>query len=50
MCALTIEIGDMPIVIRTDSEDFVRMLADRYGEFVVKQVSGAEFQDSGFRI
>jgi hypothetical protein len=31
---LTIEIGEVPILVRTDSPDFAHMLGDRYGEFV----------------
>ena len=30
-----IDIGAIPILVRTDSADFANMLADRYGEFVV---------------
>ena len=31
---LTIDIGEIPILVRTDSPDFAHMLEDRYGEFV----------------
>ena len=31
---LTIDIGMMPIIVRTDSTEFAHMLEDRYGEFV----------------
>ncbi len=31
---VTLDIGAMPILIRTDSARFARLLADRYGEFV----------------
>jgi hypothetical protein len=31
---LTINIGAMPILVRTDSADFAHMLEDRYGKFV----------------
>ena len=31
---ITIEIGDIPILVRTDNTEFARLLADRYGEFV----------------
>jgi hypothetical protein len=31
---LAIEIGEMPILVRTDSADFAHMLEDRYGKFV----------------
>jgi len=30
-----IEIGGMPILVRTESLEFARMLEDRYGEFVI---------------
>ena len=29
-----IDIGGMPILVRTDSADFARMLENRYGSFV----------------
>ncbi len=32
---LTINIGEIPILVRTESREFARMLEDRYGEFVV---------------
>jgi hypothetical protein len=32
--ALTLDIGGIPILVRTDSADFAHMLEDRYGEFV----------------
>jgi hypothetical protein len=31
---LTIDIGEIPILVRTDSPDFAHLLAARYGEFV----------------
>jgi hypothetical protein len=31
---VTINIGEMPILVRTDSPEFAHMLADRYGKFV----------------
>jgi hypothetical protein len=31
---LTINIGEIPILVRTDNADFAHMLEDRYGEFV----------------
>lgn len=31
---ITIEIGDIPICLRTESGEFARLLEDRYGEFV----------------
>src|ERR1017187_10429337 len=31
---LAIDIGGIPILVRTDSADFASMLVDRYGEFV----------------
>ena len=33
---VVIEIGDMPIIVRTDSSQFARMLEDRYGPFVAR--------------
>jgi hypothetical protein len=32
--ALTLNIGEIPILVRTESADFADLLADRYGEFV----------------
>jgi hypothetical protein len=32
--ALTLDIGGIPILVRTDSADFAHLLEDRYGEFV----------------
>ena len=32
--ALTIDIGEIPILVRTDNPEFAHMLEDRYGEFV----------------
>jgi hypothetical protein len=32
---LTIEIGEMPVSVRTESEEFLHLLEGRYGEFVV---------------
>ena len=34
---LTLDIGSMPILVRTESAEFAQMLADRYGEFVAKE-------------
>ena len=42
---VTIEIGEMPILVRTDNADFGAMLADRYGEFV-NQLSVVSGQSS----
>ena len=36
---LTIEIGEMPIRVRTESPSFARMLQDRYGEFITPNSS-----------
>jgi hypothetical protein len=33
---LTIEIGEIPILVRTDSFDFANLLENRYGEFVTE--------------
>jgi len=33
-CGLTIDIGGIPILLRTDSANFIGLLEDRYGEFV----------------
>ena len=41
---LTIDIGGMPIVVRTGSSDFAQMLEDRYGEFVTAGASEAEIE------
>ena len=38
---LTIEIGEMPIRVRTDNAAFARMLEDRYGKFVNPRASHA---------
>lgn len=35
----TIEIGDIPICLRTESGEFARLLEDRYGEFVTQDAS-----------
>jgi hypothetical protein len=35
-----IEIGGIPIIVRTDSCEFARLLEDRYGPFVVRASSG----------
>jgi hypothetical protein len=32
--SITLEIGDMPILLRTDNAEFVRMIENRYGPFV----------------
>lgn len=42
MYALAIDIGEMPIVIRTESAEFARLLVDRYGEFVVGHAATSE--------
>lgn len=31
---ITLHIGEIPILVRTDNADFAHMLADRYGEFI----------------
>ncbi len=36
---VTIEIGDIPICLRTESGEFARLLEDRYGEFVAQDAS-----------
>ena len=38
---LAIEIGAMPILVRTDSAEFARMLVDRYGKFVTADAPAA---------
>jgi len=38
---LAIEIGAMPILVRTDSADFAHMLEDRYGKFVTADAPAA---------
>ena len=38
--AVTIEIGGMPIGVRTDSSEFARLLQERYGSFGVGAGSG----------
>ena len=38
---LTIEIGDIPILIRTDNPDFAYLLEARYGEFVTAEAPRA---------
>ena len=38
---VTIEIGQIPILIRTDSPEFARMIEDRYGEFVTTEAPRA---------
>jgi len=38
---LTINIGQIPILVRTDNAAFAHMLADRYGEFVTSDPSPA---------
>ncbi len=34
---ITVEIGDIPVCLRTESSEFARLLEDRYGEFVVRE-------------
>jgi energy-coupling factor transporter ATP-binding protein EcfA2 len=41
---VAIEIGAMPIVVRTDSPEFARLLEDRYGKFVTSDGPHAVFQ------
>ena len=41
---LAIDIGGIPILIRTDSADFASMLADRYGEFVNPHASATDME------
>lgn len=36
---LAIDIGDMPILVRTDSAEFAALLEDRYGSFIKPQAS-----------
>jgi len=36
---LAIEIGEMPILVRTDSAEFAHLIGDRYGEFVAADAS-----------
>ena len=38
---LSIEIGDIPILVRTDSTEFAGLLMDRYGEFITTDRSRA---------
>jgi len=38
---LIIDIGGIPILVRTDSADFARMIEDRYGEFATVDASPA---------
>jgi hypothetical protein len=38
---VTINIGEMPILVRTDSPEFAHMLADRYGKFVTADAPAA---------
>ena len=59
---IAIDIGGMPILVRTDSPEFAHMIEDRYGEFVVAEApravikleielveeSAFGIQDSGF--
>ncbi len=41
-CELCIEIGEIPILVHTNSAEFASLLHDRYGEFVVgRRVTGA---------
>ena len=41
---LAIDIGGIPILVRTDSADFASMLADRYGEFVSADAPHTEIE------
>jgi hypothetical protein len=41
---LCIEIGEMSILVRTDSPEFARLLEDRYGSFVSAPVSRPAFE------
>jgi len=41
---LSIEIGEMPILVRTDSAEFAHLLEDRYGEFVSADTAGAAME------
>jgi len=38
---IAIDIGGMPILVRTDSPEFAHMIEDRYGEFVVAEAPRA---------
>lgn len=37
---LAIDIGGMPVVVRTESPEFARILENRYGEFVIVNAAG----------
>ena len=39
---LAIDIGDMPILVRTDSAEFAALLEDRYGSFIKPQASSPQ--------
>jgi hypothetical protein len=41
---LAIDIGGMPILVRTDSAEFARLLEDRYGGFVIAPVTRPAFE------
>lgn len=41
---VVIEIGAMPIRVRTDSPDFARLLEDRYGGFVTANGGRPDFE------
>ena len=41
---LAIDIGGMPILVRTDSADYAAMLAERYGEFVSTDARNIEVE------
>lgn len=41
---LAIEIGDMAVMVRTQSEEFARMLEDRYGSFVATGARNPVFE------
>jgi len=44
MHEIAIEIGDMPILVRTDSPEFARLLEERYGGFVIADGRRAVFE------
>ncbi len=41
---LAIDIGGIPILVRTDSSEFADMLAERYGEFVSPHAMSTEIE------
>lgn len=41
---LTIDIGGMPILVRTDTAEFARLLEDRYGSFISPDRKSAVFE------